>query len=112
MLYDRVSFTTSTTGTGPITVGTATPGFVTPAGAAIPDGTEVPYAIEDGTNWETGTGVVGAGGTTLTRTLSKSSTGSLLNLTGAAKCFLTPIADTLNGLRMQAAFIGRGMFIN
>lgn len=98
MQFDRVSFATATTGTGTITSGAATAGFRTMAAATIPDGTTVQYAIEDGTGWETGNGVVGASSTTLTRVLSQSSTGALLVLTGAAKCFLTPIASQYNGL--------------
>lgn len=98
MLYDRVSFSTSTAGTGTVAAGAATSGFRTMASASIPDGATVLYCIEDGTAWETGSGVVGAAGTTLTRVLSQSSTGSLLNLSGSAKCFLTPIAKDYNVL--------------
>lgn len=98
MQYDRVSFATATTGTGTITAGTATSGFRTMASASIADGTTVTYAIEDGTAWETGTGVIGGTSTTLTRNLSASSTGSLLNLSGTAKVFLTPIAADYNNL--------------
>lgn len=102
MLFDRVSFATATTGTGTLTAGAATTGFRTMAQAAIADGTLVEYAIEDGTAWETGTGIVGASATTLTRVLSQSSTGALLVLTGAAKCFLTPIAARYNALATSA----------
>jgi hypothetical protein len=98
MQFDRVSFSTATTGTGTITTGAATTNFRTMLAAAIPDGTPVEYAIEDGTAWETGTGVTGGTSTTLTRTLSQSSTGSLINLSGTAKCFLTPIAERYNRL--------------
>ena len=100
MLADRVSFSTATTGTGTVTAGTATSGFQTmlSAAAVIPDGSTVSYAIEDGTAWETGTGVIGGTSTTLTRVLSASSTGSLLNLSGSAKVFLTPIAAGYNAL--------------
>ncbi len=97
--YDRVSFSTATAGTGTVTAGAATTNFRTMAtaasGAAIPDGTSVEYAIEDGTAWETGTGVVGSTATTLTRVLSQSSTGALINLSGSAKVFLTRIASQL-----------------
>lgn len=98
MAYDRVSFTTATTGTGTITSGAATTNFRTMLAASIADGTEVEYTIEDGTAWETGTGVVGGTSTTLTRALSQSSTGSLLNLSGSAKCFLVPISKNYNNL--------------
>lgn len=96
MHYDRVYFATATTGTGTITAGAAESDFRTMAGATIPDGTTTEYTITDGTAWETGTGVVGATSTTLTRVLSDSSTGALLSLTGSAKAFITPIASRLN----------------
>lgn len=100
MYFDRVSFSTATTGTGPVTAGAPTSNFrgmdTANGGSPIPDGTEVDYAIEDGPDFETGVGVVGSSGTTLTRVLSQSSTGSLLNLSGSAKVFITPIAETLN----------------
>lgn len=100
MLADRVSFSTATTGTGTVTTGAATSGFQTmlAAAAVIPDGSTVTYAIEDGTAWETGFGVIGAASTTLTRELSGSSTGALLNLSGTAKVFLTPIRAGYNVL--------------
>jgi hypothetical protein len=84
LLADLVQQSTSTTGTGTVTLGAAVTGFRTVAGAGIADGAVVPYAILDGTNRETGTGVVGGSGTTLTRVLRASTTGSLLNLTGSA----------------------------
>lgn len=108
MLFDRVSFATATTGTGMLTAGAATSGFRTMAQAAIVDGTLVEYAIEDGTAWETGTGIVGASATTLTRSLSQSSTGALLVLTGAAKCFLTPIAARYNALAVGTTSVVAG----
>lgn len=96
MLYDRVYFATATTGTGTITAGAAETGFrdmaTAASGSAIPNATEVEYAITDGTAWETGTGVVNSSGTTLTRVLSQSSTNALLNLSGSAKVFITRIA--------------------
>jgi hypothetical protein len=101
MYYDRVYFATPSTGADTITVGAAEDGFRTLA--AVPDGTSVQYAITDGDAWETGVGVVGSGATTLTRVLSASSTGALLNLTGDAKVFLTPIAEQLNQLTEAAS---------
>lgn len=99
MYYDRVYFATGTTGTGTITAGAAESGFRNLAGASIPDGDEVEYAITQGAAWEVGTGIVGDSASTLTRILSESSTGGLLDLTGSAKVLLTPIADRLNQLR-------------
>jgi hypothetical protein len=97
MLYDRVFFTTATTGTGTITAGAAESGFRNLAGAAILDGTTVEYAITDGTAFETGTGVVGGASTTMTRDVSQSSAANApLNLSGSAKVFITPIAAQMN----------------
>lgn len=84
------------------------------AGASIPDGSSVTYAIEDGTDWEIGTGVVGGTATTLTRVLSESSTGALLVLSGTAKCFLAPIASQYNLLLAAggSTAIAVGAFLN
>ena len=92
---DRVSVSTSTTGTGTITLGSARSGYQTFADGGISNGDEVRYVIEDGTAWEIGTGTYTHSGTTLTRTLSSSSTGSLLNLSGSAYLFISPSAADL-----------------
>ena len=84
LLADLVQQSTSTTGTGTVTLGAAVTDFRTVAGAGIADGSVVSYLIQDGTKREVGTGVIGASGTTMTRVLRASSTGSLLNLTGSA----------------------------
>lgn len=99
-LFDRVGMSTATTGTGTITLGSAitdsTNGdlvsFAT-AGAANAD--VVSYLIVDGNAWELGTGTYTSSGTTLSRTLVKSSSGSLLTLSGSAKVYSAPIATDL-----------------
>ena len=94
-LVNRAKVSTATTGTGTITLGSAESGYQTFADAGVVDADVVRYVIEDGTNWEIGTGTYTATGTTLSRTLGESSTGALLSLTGAAVVYVSVAADDL-----------------
>ncbi len=89
-LYNLARMTTSTTGTGTITLGSAVSGYLTFAGAGVANGETVTYAIKDGANSEIGEGVYTTSGTTLTRTVIKSTNSdTAINLSGAAEVFIT-----------------------
>ena len=85
ILADRVKETTTTTGTGTVTLAGAATGFQT--FAAVGNGNSTYYTIEDGTNWEVGVGTYTSSGTTLSRTtvISSSNSGSLVNFSAGTK---------------------------
>lgn len=93
-LYNLARMTTATTGTGTITLGSAATGFLSFADAGVANGETITYAIEDGTNREVGRGVYTSSGTTLTRTVLKSTnSNSAINLSGTAQVFITVAAE-------------------
>lgn len=93
-LVNRAKMTTATTGTGTITLGSASDGYQTFASAGVSNSDVVRYTIEDGNAWEIGQGQYTSSGTLLSRTVSESSnSGNALNLSGNAVVFVTAIAD-------------------
>jgi len=87
VVKDRVQETTTTVGTGTVTLGGAALGFQT--FAIIGDGNTTYYAIVDPTTgeWEVGVGTYTASGTTLSRTVvfESSNSGSLVNFAAGSK---------------------------
>lgn len=83
-LLNRAKSTTSTTGTGTMTLGPGAALFLSWANAGAKNNRAYRYLIDDSTSWELGWGVYSSSGTTLTRNLMSSSTGSLINLSGSA----------------------------
>src|SRR5437763_900679 len=65
--FDRIRETTTTTGTGTVTLGGAATGFL--PFSTIGNGSQCYYIIDDGgANWEVGQGTFTLAGTTLSRT--------------------------------------------
>ena len=85
VLKDRVRDTTTTAGTGTLTLsGTAPTGFQN--FSAIGDGNTTYYTIVGGSQWEVGIGTYTTSGTTLSRdTVLSSSTGSKIDFAAGTK---------------------------
>lgn len=96
-LYNLAKMTTSTTGTGTITLGSAVASYLTFTDAGVQNGDVVTYAIADGSNREIGRGTYTASGTTLSRdtVLESTNSGSAINLSGSAEVFITAAAEDI-----------------
>jgi hypothetical protein len=94
VVKDRVKETTTTTGTGTITLAGAVTGFQ--AFSVIGDGNSTYYTITDGTDFEVGIGTYTLSGTTLSRDtiLESSNAGSAVNFgAGSKDVFVTYPAE-------------------
>lgn len=116
-LFDMAQMSvTGTPGTGTITLGAAAVvggiTYLTFATAGVLNADQVSYRITDGTAWEVGRGTYTTAGTTLTRGLVKSSTGSLLSLTSAAIVSIVALGEDFADLvatdTANRALIGLG----
>jgi hypothetical protein len=96
---DRVKETTTTAGTGTITLAGAVTGFQ--SFSVIGDGNTTFYTIAGGDEWEVGIGTYTSSGTTLSRdtVLSSSNSGSKVNFSAGTKdVFVTyPASRTATG---------------
>ena len=104
---DRVKDTTTTTGTGDVTLSGSPPTGYMAFSAAFSVGTpRIPYAIagQTGGEWEVGYGTL-SGGTTLARTkvLASSNSGSAVNFSAGTK----DVFVTIPG-RFQSQMLPRG----
>jgi len=90
--------TVASGGAGDITLGTAVAGYQTFADAGISDTDILRYTIEDGDDWEIGTGVYTASGTTLVRTVTESSNSdAAITCSADAVIFVTMAAEDFTG---------------
>jgi hypothetical protein len=98
-LFDRVQETTTTTGTGSVTLAGAVPGFQT--FAVVGNGNTCYYTIVDGSAWEVGIGTYSTSGPTLARTTvlsnSNGNTSPITLAAGVKSVFLTyPAGKSVN----------------
>jgi len=90
--------TVASGGAGDITLGTAVAGYQTFADAGISDTDILRYTIEDGDDWEIGTGVYTSSGTTLVRTVTESSNSdAAITCSADAVIFVTMSAEDFSG---------------
>lgn len=105
---DRVQETTTTTGTGAVTLAGAVSGYRTFATAFGSSALTVQYLIVSGSSWEVGKGVFN-GTTGLTRDTVRSSSNSnnLITLSGTSNVFVTASAELIDNANvgMQSAQI-------
>lgn len=118
VVKDRVKETTSTTGTGTVTLAGASTGFQ--SFSVIGDGNTTYYSIVSGNNWEVGLGTYTASGTTLSRDtiLESSNAGSAITLSGTSDVFCTYPAeksghkDSTNTIYAEQIGASNGILIN
>ena len=84
VVKDRVRETSTTTGTGTLTLAGAVTGFQT-FSSAIGNTNTTYYTITNGSEWETGIGTVGAGTLTRTTVLASSNAGSAVTFSAGTK---------------------------
>jgi hypothetical protein len=107
VVKDRVQETSTTTGTGTLTLSGAASGYQS-FSSAIGNGNTTYYAISNGTDWEVGIGTVGSGTLSRDTVLESSNAGSLVDfIAGVKTVFCTyPAERSVNtediGVSIQA----------
>ena len=84
VVKDRVQETSTTTGTGSLTLLGAVTGFQT-FSSAIGNTNTTYYTIQNGAEWEVGIGTVSAGALSRDTVLESSNSGSLVNFSAGTK---------------------------
>ena len=118
IVKDRIKETTTTTGTGIVTLAGAATGFQ--SFAEIGNGNTTYYAIKSGNNWEVGLGTYLSSGTTLSRDtiLESSNSGSAITLAGTSDVFCTypaekaVVQDSSNNATAPQFAATNGIYIN
>ena len=99
-LYNRARMTITSTGTGSVSLGVAVAGYQTFSSAGAQNNDVVSYTIEDGLNWEIGTGTYNSVAGTLSRTVTQSYNGTTygttaISVTTNAQVFISALAADL-----------------
>ena len=93
-LFNLARVVTSSSGSSTIVLGNAVPGCLTFAQAGVQNGDEISYGIINSSQSEVGRGIYGASGSTLTRSVLKSTNNDLpIVLAGNSECFITGLAE-------------------
>ena len=100
---DRVKETTTSTGTGPLTLAGAVAGFRA-FSSVCADGDTAYYVVTDGTSWEVGLGTFAAGVLTRTSVLASSNGGVVVALNpGSKEVWIDVPAAAVDALRGDIA---------
>ncbi len=91
---DRVQETTTTTGTGAVTVLGAVTGFRTFA-SAYANGDRVTYTIAGGAEWESGEGIYSGGAITRLNVFRSSNSNSLVSFSSGTKAVWSSISGQM-----------------
>lgn len=95
-LFNRARMTVTSTGTGTLSLGSAVTGYQSFSAAGVANSDVVSYTIEDGANWEIGTGTYTSSGTTLSRSVSASSnSNTAISVTTSAQVYITALSTDL-----------------